>query len=77
MKHTPGGKHDKRMARRLSQPSEKLAPLAEVLEEFTGKSRVDEIAFDARAKAWRIGFENGHTVVFFSDGTCRRTVENG
>ncbi len=67
-------KQDEQLARQLSQASEKIGQLSEVLEEFTGKARVDEIGFDVRSKAWQFTFTNGHTVSLFSDGTCERTA---
>ncbi len=75
MNTTQSGKLDEQLAKQLSRASQKLSRLSEVLDEFTGKARVDGIGFDVRSKAWQFSFDNGHTVSLFSDGTCQRTIE--
>jgi hypothetical protein len=38
---------------------------------FTDQTRIVENTLHAEEKAWRLRFDNGHTIVICADGTCR------
>lgn len=54
-------------------PSREFENLAAVSAAFTGSTRLVENTLDTREEVWRLGFDNGYTILVGSDGTCRIT----
>jgi len=58
---------------RRSHPrtSGKFERLAQVAADFTSQTRVVENTVHANQEEWRLSFDNGHTIVVGSDGSCK------
>lgn len=62
------------MARRRDPKTAKnktLRNLTAVAAAFTDRTHIVENAVSAKDEAWRLGFDNGRTILFFADGTYR------
>ena len=51
--------------------SGKFERLARVAADFTSQTRVVENTVHANQEEWRLSFDNGHTIIIGSDGTCK------
>ncbi len=54
-------------------PSLEFENLVEASATFTSSTRLVENSLDTREEVWRLGFDNGYTILIGSDGRCRVT----
>ena len=57
--------------KRRGMKSGRFAYLTAAAAAFSHQTRIVENTVDVREKEWRLGFDNGHTIIFCSNGTCR------